>query len=278
MPGTVSDVRVAVVGIDGSGKTTVLRRLAGQDGTAVVHAIRSHDDPHSPVAGLSRSLAGASAAADAVGRVQLKVAVLALQLCLYGPAERHAAQGARVLLTDRHPLVDPLVYLPLFGQLAGHGAPRGDVETWWRKQESRAAGEVRDWLVTRTGHADPWALGEEMLELGTRPPEEMLDRLGRRFGVALPDGVLMLDLPVTEALRRTRERGRAGELHETRAFLSTTSRGYDTVLDWLGRARPGIARRRVDCSGLGADEVADLVRASVRALGTLPPARRHTER
>jgi thymidylate kinase len=262
----VSDVRVAVVGIDGSGKTTLLRRLAERDGFAVVHAIRAHDDPHSPVAALSRSLAGASAAADVVGRIQLKVAVLSLQLCLYGPVERHAARGARVLLADRHPLVDPLVYLPLFGQLARDDAHGGDVEAWWRRQEPRGAHEVRDWLVTRTGHADPWALGEEMLELGTRPLEEMLDRLGRRFGVLPPDGVLLLDLPVTEALSRTRERGRAGELHETRTFLSMTRQRYQAVLDWLGEARPGVARQRVDCSGLGVDELADLVRDSVGAL------------
>ncbi|MFI8214617.1 hypothetical protein [Streptomyces sp. NPDC085932] len=259
-------MRVAVVGIDGSGKTTVLRRLGARDGVAVVHAIRAHDDPRSPVAGLSRDLAGASAAADAVGRIQLKAAVLCLQLCLYGPSERHAAGAARLLLTDRHPLVDPLVYLPLFGRLAGGGGPGSDVRTWWARQEPDAARAVRDWLADRTGHTDPWALGEELLRLGTRPPEEMLDGLGRRFGVAPPDAVLLLDLPVEQALRRTRERAGQSELHETAAFLSATRQGYASVLDRLARARPDIAQRRVDCTDLDVDEVAHRIRETIAKL------------
>ncbi|MFF7645055.1 hypothetical protein [Streptomyces canus] len=137
--------------------------------------------------------------------------------------------------------------------------------------EPGPARSVRERLTTRTGNADPWALGEELLRLGTRPPEELLDRLGRRFGVTPPDGVIMLDLPVTQALRRTRERSGESELHETVAFLSTTRPRHAAVLDWLGRARPDIARQRVDCSGLGVDEVADRVRHAVEEL-TAPSA------
>ncbi|MGW0421172.1 hypothetical protein [Streptomyces sp. NPDC003015] len=263
-------MRVAVVGIDGTGKTTVLRRLGERDGFAVVHAIRAHDDPRSPVAGLSRALAGASAAADAVGRIQLKVAVLYLQLCLYGPSERHASRETRILLADRHPLVDPLVYLPLFVHLVSNGEPGDDVRTWWRTQEPGAARAVREWMAVRAGHTDPWALGEEVLRLGARPPGEMLDRLGRRFGVTAPDGVLLLDLPVAQALGRTRDRTRDRELHETTAFLSTTRQRYEAVLDWLAQARPDIARQRVDCAGLGVDEVADRIRDAVETLTTRP--------
>lgn len=264
--GTVSDIRVAVVGIDGTGKTTVVRRIRERDGFAVVHAIRNHEDPHSPFAELSRALADASAVADALGRVQLKVAVLCLQLWLYGPAERRAAARSRVLLADRHPLVDPLVYLPMFGQLERDAEPGGDVEAWWRKQDPRAASAVRDWLRACRGDTDPWPLGEELLRVGAEPPHTMLDTLSRRFGVTMPDRVLMLDLPVAEALRRTHERTRDTELHETSAFLTATRRRYGTVLDWLREARPDVAVRRIDCSGRSVEEVTDSVR---RALG--PP-------
>jgi hypothetical protein len=108
-------MRVAVVGMDGTGKTTMVRRLADEGGFSVVYTIRPHDDPASPDAGLSRHLTLASAAADAVGRAQLKVAVFARQLLLYGPAERRALElgfsepgagsgTAPVVLADRHPL------------------------------------------------------------------------------------------------------------------------------------------------------------------------------
>jgi thymidylate kinase len=261
-------MRVAVVGIDGTGKTTVLRRIHEQDDLAVIHAIRAHEDPGSPFAELSTALADASAAADALGRVHLKVAVLYLQLCLYAPAERQALDGGRTVLSDRHPLIDPLVYLPLFGRLGADDEPGDDVEAWWRKQHPDAAQAVRDWLRTCSGDVDPWPLGADLLRLGTLPHQEMLDQLSRRFGVAVPDGVLLLDLPVEQALRRTQERTRGSELHETEAFLSETRRRYGAVLDWLGEARPEIAVRRVDCSQRSVDEVTEQVRDAVALLDT----------
>ncbi|MEU3491272.1 phosphotransferase [Streptomyces massasporeus] len=123
-PWRTTEMRAAVVGIDGTGKTTVLRRIREQGDITVVHAIRAHDDPDRPYA----ALAGASAAADALGRVQLKPAVLYLQLCLYGPAERQAAREGRILVSDRHPLIDPPAYLPMFARAVREDAPGADVE------------------------------------------------------------------------------------------------------------------------------------------------------
>ncbi|MFF0693125.1 hypothetical protein ACFYU4_10860 [Streptomyces tendae] len=88
----------------------------------------------------------------------------------------------------------------------------------------------------------------------------------RHFGVSLPDGVLLFDLPVSEALRRTGERPRGGELHETGAFLAATRERYDTVLEHLSRTRPHLTVRRLPCSGLSVDEVAAEVRDAVAAL------------
>ena len=263
----MSEVRVALVGIDGVGKTTVLHRLRERDDVAVVHAVRGHEDPDSPFSDLSAALAEASSAADALGRVQLKVAVLCLQLCLFGPAERRATGRSPTLLADRHPLVDPLVYLPMFASVARDAGPGGDVEAWWHKQEPGAARAVGDWLRTCAGTSDPWELGTEVLRWGTLPPHEMLDVLGRTFGVTLPDGVLLLDLPVDQALRRTRERARGSELHETRAFLSATRQRYDEVLDRLARSRPELAVRRVDCADRSVDDVTALVRSAVAGIG-----------
>ncbi|WP_086770648.1 hypothetical protein [Streptomyces bobili] len=260
-------MRVAVVGIDGTGKTTVLRSMRETDGITAIHAIRAHEDPASPVAELSRMLADASAAADALGGVHLKLAALALQLHLYGPAERQAAGQGRTVLADRHPLIDPLVYLPLFGRIETDDAePGADVPAWWQKQDAAAARAVRTWLRECTGGEDPWSVGADLLQLGTRPPQEMFDGLVRRFGVAAPDAVLHLDLPVAEAVSRTRGRDRSHELHETTEFLTRARQGYAAVLEWLGAHRPEIAVRRIDCSGRSVPEVAEQVR---RVLGDL---------
>ncbi|WP_149829641.1 hypothetical protein [Streptomyces tailanensis] len=281
----MSGPRLAVVGIDGTGKTTVLRHVRrtaalagagaadGAGGLAVIHTTRAHEDPDSPAAALSMALADASAAADALGRIHLKVAVLCLQLSLYGPAERSATERGRTVLADRHPLIDSLVYLPMFAGLAPplDPDPEADVAAWWAMQEPYAARAVHEWLLTCTGNGaagagDPWSLGAELLRLGTLPPARMLDRLSERFGVAPPDGVLLFDLPVEQAVRRTRQRTRGSELHETTALLSTAQRRYHTVLDWLARTRPGTAVHHIDCAGRSVAEVAELVRRTCAAL------------
>jgi thymidylate kinase len=261
-------MRCAVVGIDGTGKTTVLRRIHEEDDIAVIHAIRAHEDPGSPFAELSTALADASAAADALGSVHLKVATLYLQLCLYGPAERQATDQGQTVLADRHPLIDPLVYLPLFGHIETDDEPGADVEAWWLKQDRVAARAVRNWLRTCSGDVDPWPLGAQLLRLGTTPPREMLDQLSLRFGVAAPDAVLLFDLPVAQAVRRIGVRTRGSELHETTEFLSATRQRYDAVLDWLEEARPEIAVRRIDCCDRSVDEVSEQVRDTLEFLAS----------
>jgi thymidylate kinase len=248
--------------MDGTGKTTVARRIRERGDAAVVHSIRAHEDPGSPDAPLSRHLAAASAAADAVGRAQLKVAVLYLQLCLYGPAERRHA--GPVLLADRHPLVDPLVYLPLYARIAADSEPEADVAAWWAGQDPETARVVRDWLRTCSGDTDPWAVGSELIRLAAKSPGDLLAELMRRFGVRLPDAVLLLDLPVDEALARTRDRTRDAELHETTAVLTAIRSGYDGALSWLGEEHPEVAVHRVPCSGRTVDEVTNAVRQLIR--------------
>ncbi|GGZ50191.1 hypothetical protein GCM10010387_50670 [Streptomyces inusitatus] len=252
-------MRAALVGVDGSGKTTAVHRVRERKGVTTLHTIPTGTDPRTPFPALSPALAEASAAADALGGIQLKVAVLYLQLSLYGPAESRAATPSGILLADRHPLIDPLVYLPLFAHIERDDDGSAQVSAWWRKQRPEAARLVRDWLRTCTGDDDPWSLGTEMLRLGTREPQEILDRLTERLGVTAPDAVLWLDLPVAQALHRTRERPRHGEMHETTAFLSAARLHYAEVLEWLSETRPQLTVRRIDCADRSVDEVTEEV-------------------
>jgi len=258
----------ALVGIDGTGKTTVVRRIAelgnaGPGRVTVVHAIRPHEDPASPYAELSRQLAVASAAADRIGRAQLKVAVLYLQLCLYGPAERRAT--GPLLLADRHPLIDPLVYLPLYARIGVDEDPGPDPDRWWSALPPPVAEPVRDWLRTCSGDTDGWALGGELIRLARKSPPDLLAELIRRFDVRLPDAVLLLDLPVAQALERAGARSAdRPELHETAAVLAAVRARYDTVFEWLGRDHPEVAVHRLDCYGRSVDDVTNAVLHTIR--------------
>jgi thymidylate kinase len=253
----------ALVGIDGTGKTTVARRVAELDGVAVLHAIRPHEDPGSPYAELSVDLALASAEADRIGRAQLKVAVLYLQLCLYGPAERRIT--APLTLADRHPLIDPLVYLPLYARIGVDEDPGPDEDRWWSALPPAVAGPVRNWLRTCSGAADVWALGGELLRLAGKTPPDLLAELIRRFDVRLPDAVLWLDLPIAQALDRARARSGTGpELHETAIMLSAIRSRYESVFEWLGREHPEVAIHRLDCYARTVDEVTSEVLRTIR--------------
>ncbi|GAA0553164.1 hypothetical protein GCM10010172_39630 [Paractinoplanes ferrugineus] len=252
-------MRTALVGLDGSGKTTVATRLRKLHGVAVIHAIRPHDDPTSPYAELSRHLTAASAAADSVGHPQLKVALLYLQLNLYGPQERR--NTVPVLVSDRHPLVDPLVYLPMYARMATTGGPGPDVGRWWAAQEPETARVVRDWLWECGGGEDIWALGTELLGLATLAGEELTRELVQRLEVDPPDQIVMLALPVEEALSRTRRRSSGTELHETTAALRAVEAAYERVLSDLATSIPV---HRVDCSRRDIAQITDDVAAHLR--------------
>jgi thymidylate kinase len=241
-------VRTALAGTDGTGKTTVARLLSQLDGVAVIHAIRAHDDPGSPYAPLSRHLAAASAAADRTGSLRIKLAVLCLQLCLYGPQERSARLASPIVVADRHPLIDPLVYLPLYARLARGSAQPPDAEQqWWDAQPRDTARAVRNWLDECSDGRGAVALGNDLLDIAALPRDGMLTELARRFAVGPPDRVVLLDLPVAEALARTQRRSAAAaELHETVAALTSARRAYQEVLSWLA---PAVRVHRVDASG-----------------------------
>lgn len=249
-------MRTALVGVDGTGKTTVARQLRGIEGVTVIHAIRPHDDPGSPYAELSEHLATASAVADRVAGPRIKLALLFLQLSLYHPQESEATTPA--VLADRHPLIDPLVYLPLYGRLARRVAAIEDEEQqWWSAQPPETARVVRDWLRECAGERDAAGLGAELLDLAALSRDELRRELGRLFPVDPPDQVVLLEVPVAEALARIRRRSPGAEMHETATALETAREAYREVVRWL---EPRLRIYRVDASGPPSDVAGEVAR------------------
>jgi thymidylate kinase len=266
-------VRVALVGIDGAGKTSIARRLrelAGGPGrVAVLHSLRPHENPDGPLHRLSRQLDALSAVADDVRSPELKLAALYLQLSTYGPIERFYAGTYRpeVTLSDRHPLIDPLVYLPVYGRAAqgraGRPGPPADLRERLDAIDPAAHASIVAWsdsLARRLGHeADLWGLGEEMLALVSLPPRELLDELGRRFRVRRPDVVILLELEVEEALRRSQTRRPRTEQHENATFLTVVGERYREVLGELEDGGEPAAVERIDTGGHSIDETVEAV-------------------
>lgn len=262
----------ALVGVDGSGKTSVAhelrRRAPSEQDVVVLHTIRPHEAPNGPLHELSRQLEELSAAADRLRSPQLKIATFYLQLATYGPAYRHAVDAwqPRVIVADRHPLVDTLVYLPLYGHaLAASAAQPGPRPAALPVDPAVSAG-VRAWARRISCDTDLWCLGDELLAMHTLPPDELIRHLVEAFGIGLPDVVVLLDVPPEVAVRRLRDRGRGAEIHESAAQLAAVARGYERVLDRLSAA--GVVVLRVGEPGSVAEVatcVADQVAAGLSA-------------
>lgn len=269
-----SPYRLALVGIDGSGKTSVVARLrerTGADGEiATINAPIYHESPNAPLQLLSRQMHAVSLAADALGSRELKGAMLYLQMTLYGVVERCMidAFAPRCIVSDRHALVDTLAYGPLYRgmlgavldgdkwepllreQLVDAPAHSLDATLGWHEQHARGLGQT-------TGF---WELPHEVGSVFEHAPAEVLAEFSRRYRTELPDAVVLLDIEPAEALRRSSTRSQASsELHENAAILGRLRAIYAGALEALERECPQVSVNRLEVTSLTLDETLDAV-------------------
>lgn len=273
--------RVAVVGIDGAGKSSIMARLrelapaAGPSAFASMTCPDFHNTVDVPLADLSRQLKAFSVGCDEISSVEMKATAMYLQMTLFGPVERHFLDtwDPDVLLFERHPLIELLVYGPLYVALAGpewNGHDReheiadvlerhapGTFDTilaWQRAQAARLGSDP-----------DIWRLLSEIAELVGRPEvTATIDGFAARFRTTLPDAVLWLDTPPEQAAARCADRSGTGpkEAHETAERLAALREGYLRVRDTLAVAFPEVGFHRID-TGDGVD-LEESVRACIR--------------
>lgn len=117
--------RVAIVGIDGAGKSSVMARLrelapAGDGSFASMTCPDFHNTRNVPLTELSEQLKAFSVGCDEISSLEMKATAMYLQMTLFGPVERHFVQtwSPDVLVFERHPLIELLVYGPLYVALA----------------------------------------------------------------------------------------------------------------------------------------------------------------
>jgi thymidylate kinase len=262
--------RAAIVGIDGSGKSALVHRLRERIGhppsrLVALNCPRYHDTPDAPLAELSAQLKALSDVADELGSFELKLGALYLRMTLYGPVERFLTEtfAPEHLVSDRHPLVDMLAYVPLYGSKVASRLDGGALEPVLRERLGAAGPGALDAALAwhdrenrRLGRdMGFWAIAQDVVESFRQEPPEIVADFGRRFGTALPDVVVLLDVEPQEAARRLagREAGRQ-ELHESEQALTVVRGTYERVLQQLPELSPGIELQRVSSTGRGVDE------------------------
>lgn len=271
MPGPF---RLALVGIDGSGKTSLVARLRERSGVegdvATIHSPIFHEAPNAPLQLLSRQMHAVSLAADTIELRELKAAMLYLQMTLYGVVERSAieAYSPACVVSDRHALVDTLAYGPLYRSMLGAVLDPDEWEPRLRERLADAPPGSLDatiaWherLAARLGQDTSfWELPHEVGSVFEREPAGVLEEFSRRYRTDLPDAVVLLDVEPLEALRRSATRTQASsELHENESTLERLRVIYTAALGVLEREAPGVAIHRIDVTRLTVDEALDQV-------------------
>ncbi|MFJ8833465.1 hypothetical protein [Micromonospora aurantiaca] len=263
--------RVALVGIDGSGKTAVAQGLAaraagsGHRGDlAVLHAVRPHENGEGPARQLSRHLHRVSLVADRLGSPELKIGTYYLQLRTYSSVERHVRdrRQPRVILAERHPLIDTMVYLPLYGRMAA-ARPSDAISPDEFARQAATVGPlamraVLDWAERVGAGRDLWLLGRRLLALHDLPPELLLKEFRKLMRTELPHKIILLDIGVEQALARIAGRRQGAEMHETGARLAAVRDRYDLVLGWLADAR-GVPVLRIGNNGTPVARTVDAI-------------------
>ncbi|WP_421845111.1 hypothetical protein [Mycobacterium sp.] len=257
--------RVALVGLDGSGKSTIMARLRADteqrfnDFTCLT-CPDFHDTADGPMHALSRTMRQFSTCCDQIGSAEMKALSMYLQMTLYGPVERFFLDTftPRVLVCERHPLIETFVYAPLYVLLAntdwdgtaiepairtamdGLGASQFDDVVNWHAAESRRLG---DSVTIWNRFADVAAAVQ--LDFPTAMAE-----FSRRYRTTLPDVVLWLDVPPEQAAQRCRERSARSEreTHETPEFLAFLRTQYEKVREDVAQTFPQVRFRVIDTS------------------------------
>lgn len=250
--------RIAVVGIDGSGKSTVIRRLLQvlpSEELGIIHCPTYHENADAPLGALSRIMEAFSRSADELGSFELKAAALYMQMTLFGPVARALddAFAPRFLVCERHPVVDTLAYGPFYQRMVNKPVLEADLVRLEQELERRVPGAyrvVRAWhasetrrLGTNTSFRD---LAGEVSGQFSRPTGELIAEFSSRYRTSLPDAVVLLDVDADEAQRRISRRGDGGaELHETATYLAALRQSYHAALDGLSKIRPDVKVYRI---------------------------------
>lgn len=255
--------RIAVVGIDGCGKSSVICRLrelapSRPDAFFAMTCPDFHDTRDAPLQQLSGQLKAFSDGCDEIGSPEMKALAMYFQMTLFGAVERFFLDtfAPSVLVTERHPLVEVLVYGPFYLLLAqpewDGNALESAIADVLDKYRPGTFETIRRWHLAEANRlgidCDIWGMLPEVAALLPQSAESVVAAFTKRFRTDLPDVVLWLDAPPEQAAARCSARtgGARMETHETPEFLGALRDGYLRVRDIFATDFPEVRFHRID--------------------------------
>ena len=265
--------RIAIEGIDGSGKSTIIRRMMeltpgyGKE-MLVMKCPGYHETPNAPLKDLSCALYEFSMAADALDSYECKAMALFLQMTLFGPLERFFTETLKpdILVFERHSMISGMAYGPVYAQAISPPVDRAKFEALFKKHlpayASDSFGQVLRWIRLESERLKRplsfWEYDRYFKEVFSLKGNEMVEELARWYNTRLPDAVILLDLPAETASSRIcgRQEGGAIELHEAKETLALLRERYFKTFAFLNKAYPHIHTQVIQAGeSQGTDEI-----------------------
>ena len=244
---------LAIFGIDGSGKSVLLKEILKRNCVKTIICPRYHEKSISPYSELSETLNLMNQLGDDLDCFELKAMAVYFQLTLYRPVldfemkqEGSGFTYSNSIISERHPLVDSLIYGPFFAKKLEKPLSDDFIKNSLIPALTRLKPNgfklFTDWFDLeniRMGrstslHEFPMYL-KTIFNLGAR---ELYDEIQKHFRVALPDQAVFLDIEIDLALEYIHERSTYRESHENREGLTRLKEGYTQVFKFLGHLYP----------------------------------------
>lgn len=235
--------RIAITGIDGCGKSTVIKELMHQQNPAVYQVFSCtnfHDTPNAPFAQLSKEMDTLSQYADQRNDPTIKYASLYLKMTLFGAIETFFTNYfcPKVLFTERHPLVGSLAYGNLYLQmnaqlnLKKHSAwhprllkesqiPWTSILHWFELENKRLNRKL-----------DIWDLPDYLIDIQRQETKNLLSSLEDLFRTSLPNKIIHFQISEEIAATRVGQNKRK-EIHESKNNLKYIHQAYLKALSRL---------------------------------------------
>lgn len=264
--------RVAVTGVDGTGKTTVIRRLREEfrsrpDLAFAFRAPQYHEDEQLPFGGLSKAIDDLSVYGDINSEVKLKALALFLSMTLYGDVERHvmSAYKPRVMFAERQCLLDTLAYarfyLPMLAQAK-------DSNTSSLASAFALPKVIQHWLpvVAKREQAIKFDLSNLSQYLGqvfSGEPQAIVERLSRIFAAEIPNQIILLTANRENLQGRLAEKKSetpVAELHEQAGTLEGLLKALRESAALLKKIAPELEVVELPTDGLSIEETVSRVK------------------
>ncbi len=244
---------LAIFGIDGSGKSILQKEILKRNAVRTIICPRYHENSNTQYSELSEVLNQMNQLGDDLNCFELKAIAVYFQLTLYQPVLEiemkrsvSALQYPGAIVSERHPLVDSLIYGPFFAKKLSHPLTTDFIQNKFAPAIERIKpGGLKlflEWFdlenkrMNRKGNLEEFPL--YLKTIFERGPIELLDEIQKHFRCKMPDQAVFLDIDIELALEYIDSRSAYKESHENREGLTRLKEGYTQVFHFFKKARP----------------------------------------